>query len=89
MRKKPEMFPEIADKVPCADRVTVYDEAHLIDYVRLLDSAAQDGCPEEMARITLRIDLDTEPGRAKRAVESHFKRARWMSERGYLDLLSR
>ena len=89
MRKKPEIFPEIADEVPWADHVTEYDEAHFIVYVRLLDAKAQDACPEEMARIALRIDPEAEPERAQRAVESHLRRARWMSESGYLDLLTR
>jgi len=40
-----------------------------------------------MARIVLKIDPSKEPERARKALESHLARARWMTEHGYKDLL--
>jgi hypothetical protein len=42
-----------------------------------------------MTRIVLGIDPVKEPVRARRALDSHLRRARWMTEHGYCDLLSR
>ena len=36
--KKPPRHPDIADAAPMDLRVTVYDEEHLITYLRLLDA---------------------------------------------------
>ena len=80
-------IPEIADDVPWADTVTAYDEAHFVVYLRLLDASAEGASDEEMARIVLDIDPQREPERARRALESHMRRARWMTEKGYRHLL--
>jgi len=73
----------IDDEVPWAHEVTSYDEAHFVVYSRLLD-ASKDGAGEhEMSRIVLEIDPAKEPERARRALQSHLKRARWMTEMGY------
>jgi hypothetical protein len=84
---KVELNPVIADEVPWSDRITAYDEAHFIVYVRLLDASEDGASDDEMARIILRIDPDCEPERAKRAIASHLKRAQWMTEVGYRHLL--
>lgn len=81
--------PEIADEVPWAETVTAYDEAHFFVYTRLLDASAEGASDEEMARIVLEIDPQREPERARRALESHLRRARWMTEVGYRHLLQR
>ncbi len=39
-----------------------------------------------MVRLILGIDPDSEPERARKAVESHLARARWMTEVGYRHL---
>ena len=39
-----------------------------------------------MARRILGIDPDNEPERARKAVDSHLARARWMTEVGYRHL---
>lgn len=83
-----EPSPEIADEVPWSDRVTAYDEAHVLLYLRLLDASAGGASEEEMSRIVLGIDPAKEPRRAQTALASHLKRARWMSESGYRDLLA-
>jgi hypothetical protein len=33
------------------------------------------------------IDAAKEPERARKCLESHLKRARWMTQKGYLDLV--
>lgn len=78
---------EIADDVPWADTITAYDEAHFVVYLQLLDASAEGASDEEMARIVLGIDPKQEPERARRALVSHLRRARWMTEKGYRDLL--
>jgi hypothetical protein len=77
----------VADEVPWSDSITPYDEAHLVVYLRLLDASADGASPNEMAQIVLGIDPAKEPQRAERAVDSHLRRARWMSRVGYRQLL--
>jgi len=79
--------PQIADEVPWSDQVTSYDEAHFVVYLRLLDASKEGASEEEMSRIVLGIDPAKEPARAHQALQSHLKRARWMTEMGYHDLL--
>jgi hypothetical protein len=86
---KVERDPEIADEVPWSEQVTAYDERHFIVYLRLLDANADGATDDEMCRIVLKIDPTKEPKRARQALESHLRRARWMTEHGYRDLLSR
>jgi hypothetical protein len=69
--------------------VTDYDKAHLKLYLRLLDANAEGAAWEQVARLLLDIDPVAERDRAFRRHESHLARARWMTERGYLDLLKR
>ncbi len=73
----------LADEAPSVEDVTAYDKVHLTEYLRLLDACAAGASESEMARLILGIDPDKEPERALRAVASHLRRARWMSERGY------
>lgn len=79
----------VADEVPWAEHVTEYDERHFVVYLRLLDASAGGATNEEMSRLVLGIDPLKEAGRARRALDSHLRRARWMTEHGYRDLLSR
>ena len=78
---------DIADEVPWADSLTDYDRAHLVVYLRLLDADADGATRSEMARGILGIDVLREPDRAEKAVSSHLRRAHWMTEHGYRDLL--
>ena len=80
-----EVHPPIADEVPWLDHVTDYDRAHFILYVRLLDAEHLGADDSDMCRTILGLDPDC--ARARLALESHLKRARWMSETGYRDLL--
>ncbi len=85
---KPELNPEIADDVPWSETITDYDERHLIVYLRLLDTVAAGASDEAMSRTVLGIDPTREAERARNALASHLRRARWMSEKGYRHLLN-
>lgn len=84
---KVERNPEIAEAVPWSERVTAYDEEHFVVYLRLLDATADGASDDEMSRIVLGIDPAREPERARKALKSHLERARWMTKKGYRDLL--
>lgn len=73
----------IADDVQWSDGITAYDEAHFVVYLRLLDADADGANVDDMARTVLGIDPAKEPERAQKAVVSHLRRARWMTEHGY------
>lgn len=77
----------IVDDAPWSDGLTDYDREHFVVYLRLLDASAEGAKDDEMCRIVLGIDPEKEPDRAKRALESHLRRARWMTENGYRHLL--
>jgi hypothetical protein len=85
--QKPPLDPDIADTAPFDSVLTVYDEEHLITYLRLLDADAKGADWCEVARIVLRLDPEHEPDRARRAFDSHLSRAKWMTEHGYRHLL--
>jgi Uncharacterized conserved protein (DUF2285) len=81
--------PAVADKAPSADAVTPYDNDHLKIYLRLLDAQAAGVDWTEVARRVLGMDPEKEPERARGAWESHVERAKWMTTRGYKDLIRR
>ncbi|MBS0220964.1 MAG: DUF2285 domain-containing protein [Proteobacteria bacterium] len=78
----------IVDQVPWSDSITAYDEAHLVVYLRLLDASADGASQDEMAQVILGINPTEEPNRAAQAVDSHLRRARWMTQIGYRHLLT-
>lgn len=84
---KSELEPVIADEAPWSDGITEYDERHFVTYLRLLDADKEQASHEEMALIILEIDPEMEPERARKAVDNHLRRARWMTETGYGHLL--
>jgi len=86
MEKRP-LDPPVSDIAPTELVLTGYDEQHLVTYLRLLDADAEGADWREVAKVVLHIDPDGEPGRAKRAWESHLARAKWMTESGYRHLL--
>ena len=85
---QPNSGPEIADEAPWSDRVTEYDDRHETIYLRLLDAEAEGASKDDMARQILDIDPAIEPERARKALESHLGRARWMIEVDYRELIS-
>lgn len=79
--------PDFEDQPPQMDRLSAYDERHLVTYLRLLD-AEKDGAPwEEAAAIIFAIDPAKEPERARQVYASHLARAKWMAQSGYRHLL--
>ncbi|GEM_PF-261396 len=80
---KPIPDRKIADEVPWSDGITEYDNRHNETYLRLLDANAEGVSKDEMARQILGIDPTKEPERARKALDSHLARARWMTEVGY------
>lgn len=79
--------PDFEDQPPQMDRLSAYDERHLVTYLRLLD-AEKDGAPwEEAVAIIFAIDPTKEPERAHKVYASHLARAKWMTHSGYRHLL--
>ena len=85
MNRSPD--PPLEDTPPSDECVTVYDRDHLKLYMRLLDAENSGASVAEIARFLLGIDPEREPERAHLVHDSHLKRARWMTEHGYRDLL--
>jgi hypothetical protein len=85
--QKPSLDPDVADTAPSNSTLTVYDEEHLVTYLRLLDAEAEGADWRDVARIVLRLDPEHEPDRARRTFDSHLSRAKWMAEHGYRHLL--
>lgn len=79
--------PAFQDRPPLTERVSAYDERHLVTYIRLLD-ADEDGADlREVVQIIFGLDAAQEPERARSIHDSHLARARWMTETGYRHLL--
>jgi hypothetical protein len=85
--KKPPLDPDVADLAPTDTVLTIYDEEHIITYLRLLDADAEAADWREVVQLVLHIDPRLEPDRARRAFDSHLARAKWMTEHGYRHLL--
>ena len=84
---QPDPDPEVDDEAPNGAAITGYDERHFITYLRLLDAAAQNMSWRDAARTILHRDPVGDTVRSKRCWKSHLARARWMSTRGYRQLL--
>jgi len=85
--KKPPRDPDVADLAPTDSVLTVYDEEHIITYLRMLDADKEGADWREVTQIVLHINPELEPDRARRAFDSHLTRAKWMTEHGYRHLL--
>ncbi|HMS20570.1 MAG: DUF2285 domain-containing protein [Sphingobium sp.] len=79
--------PEFADEPPQSDRLSAYDERHLVTYLRLLDAEKDGASWEEAVSIIFAIDPASEPDRAQRVYATHLARAKWMTEHGYKHLM--
>lgn len=82
-----DFAPALVDEPPWSDHVTDYDRAHFDVYLRLLDAVAGGAAEAEIIQIVLGIDPHTSIKRGRKILKSHLKRARWMTEIGYRDLL--
>lgn len=75
------------DAPPPGQGLTPYDRDHMALYLRLLD-AARDGADwREAVQILFGLDPDLDPQRCRLIHDAHLARARWMSERGYRELV--
>jgi Uncharacterized conserved protein (DUF2285) len=74
---------------PASADVTAYDEAHLVDYLQILDAAAAGADWHDVAQTVLGLDPVTDPVGARAIYDRHFDRARWMTEVGYKQLAAR
>jgi hypothetical protein len=77
------------DAPPDAPTVTDYDRSHAVLYLRLLDAEAAGADWKEVVALLFGLDPLTAPERARRVHAAHLARARWMSTRGYQELLRR
>ena len=75
------------DSPPHSAELTDYDRAHMKEYMRVLDAAADGADWREAVNVIFGIDPDAEPERARRVHDSHLARARWMTEHGYRQIL--
>jgi len=76
-----------SDCPPAEPCITPYDEAHLLDYLDLLDAATAGTDWRAAAFAIFGLDPSCDQARAKRIYDSHLARARWMTEIGYAHLL--
>ncbi|TPL46397.1 DUF2285 domain-containing protein [Mesorhizobium sp. B2-4-6] len=83
-----ELDPEVADEVPWSDRITPYDEAHYVTYMRLLDAERDGANWQEVAKIVLHRDPAAEPERTRRCWEDYLKRTHWMTHTVYRRILA-
>jgi hypothetical protein len=75
--------PDVADTAPSDSVLTVYDEEHVITYLRMLDANAEGADWREVTRMVLHLDPDREPDRARKGVRKPFV-APQMNERSRL-----
>jgi len=87
MRVKPELDPDVNDLAPMEPDVTLYDEAHFVTYLRLLDAETDGADWTEVARIVLHRDPVAVQVRTRACWESHLARAQWMTKIGYRRIL--
>lgn len=80
---------DILDVPPDSVELTEYDRAHMKQYMRVLDAAADGADWREAVAVIFDIDPNVDPARAKRVHDSHLARARWMTEHGYRKLLGK
>jgi hypothetical protein len=85
--KRPPLDPDVADVAPTDSVLTVYDEEHIITYLRLLDAGCRRRGLAKSRADRVHLDPEREPDRARQAFDSHLARAKWMTEYGYRHLL--
>jgi hypothetical protein len=75
------------DCPPESDKLTEYDERHLVTYLRLLDAAEEGADWRDVVTIIFHIDPEQSLAHVKTVYDSHLARARWMTDQGYRHLL--
>ena len=89
MSLRTELDPDVDDDAPNDPDITLYDEAHFVTYLRLLDAETEGARWTEVARIVLHRDPIADEARTRRCWESHLARAQWMTKQGYRRILER
>ncbi|HGL5074804.1 TPA: DUF2285 domain-containing protein [Burkholderia multivorans] len=82
-----QTMPPFLDAPPISQTLTTYDREHMALYLRLLDSARDGADWREAVEILFGLDPAREPQRCRQIHDSHLERARWMTERGYRELV--
>lgn len=77
------------DEPPQSASLTSYDHAHMKIYLRLLDAQTEGADWREAVSVLFGLDPEREPERAQRVHRSHLARARWMTEHGYRQLVTK
>lgn len=70
--------------VPWSDTLTAYDEVHFSLYLRLLDGRAKGLSEDSLCRTVLEVEPDEH---GKSLLGAHMRRADWMTQKGYKQLL--
>ncbi len=79
--------PPFFNEPPQGTKITPYDHAHRVLYIRLLD-ADRDGADwREVVQILFGLDPDRDPERCRHIHAAHLARAKWMTQVGYRQLL--
>lgn len=73
---------DIVDQVPWSEDFTPYDEAHFGLYMHLLNAIRAFVPKDEICTRILSIDAAKEPERAQKCLDSHLKRALWLTNEG-------
>ena len=81
--------PDFLDAPPQDEALTDYDRRHLKLYLRLLDAQADGADWREIVSVLFGLDPSRDAEHACSVYEAHLSRARWMTQHGYRDLLSR
>jgi len=81
------VMPSFLDEPPISETLTAYDRAHMVLYMRLLDSARDGADWREAVQILFGLNPAREPQRCRQVHDAHLARARWMTEHGYRDLV--
>jgi hypothetical protein len=85
--KEPQLNPQVAHLAPTGPALTVYDEEHMITYMRVFDGDQQGADWREVCRIVLRIDPDTRGRPGATSIRKPPLACQMLTEQGYRHLL--
>jgi len=71
--KETQLNPQVADLAPARPTLSMYDEEHIITYLRLLDADAEGADWRDVSRIVLHIDPDRDADRARRPSKAIYR----------------
>lgn len=78
---------DFLDQPPTDARLTDYDRAHLVTYLRLLDAETEGAAWEDVVKIVFGLDVQRDQSRAELVYQAHLARAHWMTTNGFQDLI--